>query len=130
MIIDLFFAGGPLFMGILSLIALLIGVLSIRFALALFSKTTQSAAQLLQQKRHIQQLSLLAIMTGVFAQLLGLYQAFEVIQEIKEVSPAMLAGGLKVSMIATLYGLFIAILTHAALFGLSFFSSEDLNTKL
>ena len=58
---------------------------------------------------QIKSVGLLAIITGVLGQLIGLFSAFEAIQQMGSVSPAMLAGGLKVSMITTIYGMIIYI---------------------
>lgn len=53
----------------------------------------------------VRSLGLLALVLGVLGQLIGLYDAFSAIQQMGQVSQAMLAGGLKVSSITTLYGL-------------------------
>ncbi len=42
---------------------------------------------------------------GILGQAMGLYQAMGVIEQVGGVSPRMLAGGLKVSFISTLFGL-------------------------
>ncbi len=54
---------------------------------------------------------LLAAITGILGQLIGLFSAFEAIQQMGSVSPAMLAGGIKVSMITTIYGVIIYLLS-------------------
>lgn len=90
---NLFMAGGPLYMGILTLI--LIGVII--------------AAVL--KKSAIKELGLLALAFGFFSQLLGLYGAFEAIEAAGGVSTAMLAGGLKVSSITSLYGTMIYLIS-------------------
>ena len=58
----------------------------------------------------IRSLGLLAAITGILGQLIGLFSAFEHIQQAGSVSPALLAGGLKVSMITTIYGVIIYLL--------------------
>lgn len=60
----------------------------------------------------LKSLGLFTFMTGVLGQLIGLFQAFSVIQELKSISPMMLASGLKVSMISTLYGLVIFLISY------------------
>ncbi|WP_350216827.1 MotA/TolQ/ExbB proton channel family protein [Ekhidna sp.] len=50
------------------------------------------------------------LITGVLGQLIGLFSSFEAIQQMESVSPAILAGGLKVSMITTIYGSVIYII--------------------
>ena len=45
--------------------------------------------------------------TGILGQLIGLYSAFSAIERAMDISPAIMMGGLKVSMITTLYGILI-----------------------
>jgi len=49
----------------------------------------------------------MAPLTGIIWQMIGLMQAFEAVEIAGDVSPALMMGGLKVSMIAPLYGLFV-----------------------
>lgn len=56
-------------------------------------------------------MGLLALTTGTLGQVIGLYQMFEGIEMMNGVSPAMIAGGLKVSTITTLYGLLIYLIS-------------------
>lgn len=86
--IDLFMMGGPLFMGILTLILLLMIYAAVR-------------------NGCVKELGLLALAVGFMGQLLGLFGAFEGIEQMGGVSQAMLAGGLKVSSITSIYGLLI-----------------------
>lgn len=102
--IDLFQMGGPLFMGILTLQFL--GVLFATFKYASSSEKTESDRDL------IKSIGLLAMVTGVFGQLIGLFDAFKAIEMMGSVSPAILMGGLKVSMISTLYGVLIFLISY------------------
>ncbi|KXX67195.1 hypothetical protein [Flammeovirga sp. SJP92] len=52
------------------------------------------------------ELATFSLVLGVFFQLIGLYSAFVHIEAVGSVSMGMLAGGLKVSSHATLYGFF------------------------
>ena len=58
----------------------------------------------------IKELGLLALAFGALGQLIGLYDAFSVM-EANDVPSHMLAGGLKVSLTPTLYGLLIYVLS-------------------
>lgn len=94
--IELFQMGGILFMSILT----------IEFTIVIF----MFARAMLQNGKNestIKSIGLLAAITGILGQLIGLFSAFEAIQQMGSVSPAMLAGGLKVSMITTIYGIII-----------------------
>lgn len=56
----------------------------------------------------------LAPLIGIIGQMIGMMSAFDAIQRAGDISPALIAGGLKVSMYAPAYGLII--LFFAALF--------------
>ena len=58
----------------------------------------------------LKELGLLALAIGILGQLIGIYDAFSVF-ETTEISSALLAGGLKVSLTTTLYGLVIYIVS-------------------
>ncbi|WP_436517489.1 MotA/TolQ/ExbB proton channel family protein [Ekhidna sp. To15] len=96
--IELFQMGGMLFMSILTIE---LGVV-IFLAVKRFSERGNDTGK-------IKSVGLLAAITGILGQLIGLFSAFEAIQQMGSVSPAMLAGGLKVSMITTIYGIIIYI---------------------
>ncbi|GAA5034076.1 hypothetical protein GCM10011506_27100 [Marivirga lumbricoides] len=57
-----------------------------------------------------QDLALFALVWGIFGQTIGLFGAFQAIEEVGEVLQALLAGGLKVSSYTTLYGLLIFLI--------------------
>jgi len=88
--VTLFLQVGPLFMSLLTLI--LLGVIYAHFTRKPYSNT----------------LGVMALFMGVLGQCIGLYNMFIGIESMGgEVSRALLAGGLKVSMISTFYGLLI-----------------------
>jgi hypothetical protein len=99
---DLFYQGGPLFMSILTF--LLLGVLWTAW-----------------KGGPLKELGLLALAVGVLGQLLGLYDAFSALANWEEMSglpvgqhvggERLIAGGLKVSLTTTLYGLVIYIVS-------------------
>ena len=53
----------------------------------------------------------LSFIFGLLTQAVGMFQAFEAIQQLGDISPAMVAGGLQVSLIAPLYGVFFFIIS-------------------
>jgi len=101
---DIFSQGGPLFMGILTLI--LLSLMAV-FVLSLIKKRDEK--QLLQSIQWLKSLGTLGLVFGILGQLIGLFSAFSVIETSQGISSTMLASGLKVSMITTLYGLIIYI---------------------
>ena len=60
--------------------------------------------------RLISSISLFAIVWGIFGQVLGLISAFDAIEATGNISPSLLASGLKVSFLPTAFGMFIFLL--------------------
>ncbi|MDZ7755019.1 MotA/TolQ/ExbB proton channel family protein [Rhodohalobacter sp.] len=112
--IDLFFIGGPLFMGILTII--LIALVATAVYIAVQRKTERSGSL---PVNWLKEIGILGLVIGILGQFLGLYQAFSAIEQMGSVSQTMLAGGLKVSSITSIYGLVIFILAVLLQFGLN-----------
>lgn len=89
---NLFFEGGPLFMSLLTLCL----IASVYFGIKKNMATANQSA-------------LLALVLGILGQLIGLYAAFDALSNMGGVDPKMMYGGLRVSMIPSLYGLLIFI---------------------
>jgi biopolymer transport protein ExbB/TolQ len=53
-----------------------------------------------------------AFLIGMLGQILGLMQALRVIPEIKDISPALLAGGFRVSLLAPVYGFVLLLVSY------------------
>lgn len=102
--IELFKMGGPLFMGILTLELLAVFFCAVRYHVKNY--TTKNDLDL------VKSFGVLALVTGILGQLLGLFSAFKAIQSVGSVSPAILVGGLKVSMISTIYGIIIFLIAY------------------
>ena len=90
--LDYFYMGGPLFMGMLTLIFIALVVAAVL-------------------KKDVKEIGLLAIALGILGQLIGLMGAFEGIEAMGGVSQSILVGGLKVSSITSIYGLLIYIVS-------------------
>jgi hypothetical protein len=91
--LEIFYMGGPLFMSILTLLFVAVLVSAWKFP------------------QWVKELGILALTFGILGQLIGLYTAFNAMEQTPEISPSMLAGGLKISMITTLYGFLIFIVS-------------------
>ncbi len=109
--VELFWMGGIEFMSVLTLMFLTALLFAIRAGIAVFSKG-QKGAEVQSKLDYVKSFGLLALVTGILGQLIGLYGAFSAIEAVGEVSQAMLAGGLKVSSITTMYGALIFVLTR------------------
>lgn len=106
-------------MSILTLMFIAALVFSVRSARAVFSQG-KTGAEVQTSLDYVKSFGLLALVTGILGQLIGLYSAFAAIEEVGQVSQAMLAGGLKVSSITTMYGLLIFVITRLVWFVIHF----------
>lgn len=102
---ELFYMGGPLFMFIITIWGIGMLVFSILKIINFFvqQKFTKSGIGL------ILLFGSLSMVTGFLAQAIGLFEAFNAIEQAGDISPSLMAGGFRVSMIAPLYGTFIFI---------------------
>ena len=103
--------GGSLFMGILTILLVIILAVSAYFALTIVGGKADSKKNFSHQLTYLKSLGLFTMITGILGQLIGLTEAFKAIEAAMDISPAILAGGLKVSMITTLYGILINLLS-------------------
>lgn len=117
---NLFYMGGPLFMGILSLLFLVILSMAIFRAIQIQKNDVDHETTFRHRLSYIKSIGLFTLVTGIFGQLIGLYQAFSAIEQVGDVSLALLAGGLKVSMITTLYGITIFLISYLVWLGLDY----------
>ena len=116
--IDLFYAGGQMAMSLLTIV----GVISMVMLIISTMQITKSDESYKKSLTWARELGLFAIILGIFFQLTGLYQAFQAIELAGNISPALLAGGLKVSSIPSLYGMLIFIVTWVGYFGIKWMS--------
>lgn len=108
---NLFYMGGPLFMGTLTVILILMVAWAIYHFLPVLLKKEINVTKTRSKLKHIKTIGTFALVTGILGQLIGLYQAFDVIEKMGNVSQSLVAGGLKVSMITSLYGIVIFLLS-------------------
>ena len=101
--IELFNMGGPLFMSAITLAFFAALVFAVKTYLAIASGKPQETIE--AGIKQVKALGLLSLVLGVLGQLIGLYSAFVAIEKMGTVSQSMLAGGLKVSSITTIWGL-------------------------
>ncbi|WP_321287290.1 MotA/TolQ/ExbB proton channel family protein [uncultured Sunxiuqinia sp.] len=107
---ELFYTGGPLFMSILTIWGIGMLVFTAQKVIHFFvqGKVTKNGLGL------ILLFGSLAIVSGFLGQAIGLIAAFDAIEAAGDISPSLVAGGLKVSMIAPVYGTLIFILSLIA----------------
>lgn len=104
---ELFFMGGQLFMSILSILLVIMTGWIIYQFVVFINKPERTKEMALRQLRYGREVGLFALIVGITGQLVGFYYAFSAIEEAADISPAMIFGGIKVSLITTIYGILI-----------------------
>ena len=108
---ELFIMGGTLFMGILTILLVIVLAISVYLAMMISSGKASGKKNFVHQLTYIKAVGLFTMIAGILGQLIGLTAAFQAIEGAMDISPAIIAGGLKVSMITTLYGILINLLS-------------------
>lgn len=110
--IELFKMGGPLFMGILTVLLFFILLMTTYFLIIIVRKDYKNLEEIRKKLKYLKSLGIFAFVSGVLGQMIGLYSAFSVIEKAKDISPAIMVGGLKISMITPMYGMIILLLSY------------------
>jgi len=108
---DWFIMGGTLFMSILTILLVIIVAVSVYFAVTIASGKAKEKENFNHQLKYVRSLGLFTMITGILGQLIGLFMAFTAIEAAEDISPAIMAGGLKVSLITTLTGIIIYLIS-------------------
>ena len=119
-----FYEGEPLYMGALTMVLTVILVVAVMNTLRLIKDKYPDVNIWKGKLDMIKSIGLFAMIMGIFIQIMGLYGAFESIEVWGSVSPQMLMGGLQVSMITTIYGFIIAIISYLIWFALRAYLSS------
>lgn len=96
--------GGPLFMYTTLFILIVIIALLIR---GFVKPTTRNKTVTL-----VSSLSLFALVWGFLGQMIGLITAFDTIEAVGDISPAVLAGGLKIAILSPLFGMVVFLIAR------------------
>ena len=96
-------------MSIITLLALIMLFFAARGAAAIYGR---AAAYSSEKLYYIRFFGMLALMTGILGQIIGLYEAMKYISQKGEVSQQVLAAGIQISSIPTLYGFIIFLIAH------------------
>ena len=108
--------GGWQFMSILFLLLVTILIISAMGIIQAYGKSDPNLPGLNNKALAIKFLGGFAAVWGILGQGIGIYMACIAIQEVEDVSPALLAGGFQVSMITALYGIIIFLISHISWF--------------
>lgn len=100
--------GGPFFMSLI-LICLLLSIFFIVRGFVCLKKDRLKTEKMLKLAVDS---SLLGLVLGFFASILGLITAFDSLEAIGNVEPSVFAGGLKVSLLTATFGLFSFVIAR------------------
>jgi len=115
--LELFFLGSKLFMGIQTIAAVVMIILSIISAKAVLSNQLNEGSP--RKISLIKEVGLFTLIIGLLASAIDLMGAFQAIEMAGDVSPSLLAAGLKITFITPTYGLLIYALSLLIYFVLS-----------
>jgi len=124
---DWFIMGGSLFMSILTILLVIIVAVSVYFAVAIASGKANEKVNFSHQLKYVKSIGLFTMIIGILGQLIGLFSAFTAIEAAADISPAILAGGLKISLITSLSGIVIYLISIIIWFLLDLFYQKKLD---
>jgi biopolymer transport protein ExbB/TolQ len=111
-----FISGGSLFMSILTILLVIVVAVSVYFVVTITSGKAKEKANFRHQLKYVKSIGLFTMITGILGQLIGLMDAFSAIEQAGDISQSIIAGGLKISMITTLTGIVIYLISIAIWF--------------
>ncbi len=114
--IKLFYEGGPLFMGVLTIVLIII-LLIIGQSIRRIHRNQFKTETL----TTLGSIGLIAFIVGLLGQLVGLYAGFGMAEQMENMSPAIILGGIKISMITSMYGLIIWLVSRLAILVLGWY---------
>ena len=101
-LINRFIEGGALFMSLILICLLILIYFTVKSILNLKTNTEVSKKML----KHISDSGSLGLALGVMGSFIGITTAFDALEASGAAEPSILAGGLKVALLSTLFGLF------------------------
>lgn len=105
-----FLEGGPFFMTLHFIMWILVIIFAVRFLFNYFSKS-KNTKRLTKFNATIIFIGGFGFLLAIFYQNMGLYGALSAIEHAADISPALIVGGLRVSLIAPLYSFFLFLIS-------------------
>ena len=99
-------------MGMLSIVFLVLLVIAVLAWKSTYNNKSDEEESLNTKLGYIKSLGLFAFVLGMLGQFLGLFQSFRIIGSGMEISPAIMAKGVKVSMVTSIYGMIIFLIAY------------------
>lgn len=115
--------GGIYFMLPIYIMWIVVLFFTIRFLLNYFSEN-KNTEKLKKQNSTILFVGSFAFLFGIFGQIIGFFQILDFISREGSVAPSIIAGGLKISLLAPLYGFVLLLISS-----LIWFSFKNLLSK-
>ncbi|MCL5128214.1 MotA/TolQ/ExbB proton channel family protein [Algibacter sp. L4_22] len=106
--VDRFMEGGPLFMSLI----LICFLLSLFFVVNAFLNLKKDLTKCKKMTTLASEISLLGLVFGFLGSIIGLITAFDAIESMGSISSGMLAAGLKISFLTTVFGTFTFVITR------------------
>ncbi|WP_299519002.1 MotA/TolQ/ExbB proton channel family protein [Winogradskyella sp.] len=119
--VDRFKEGGPFFMTLI-LICLLLSIFLLVKGFLSLKKDAHQAKKMISLTTDT---SLLGLVIGFFASVIGLITAFDSVEALGDPNPAIFAGGLKVSLLTATFGLFTFIIARIGILILRWLMHTD-----
>ena len=126
---ELFYKGGPLFMGILTILFFIILAIAIYNLIIILRGDFKDINETRKKLKYLKSIGLFAFISGILGQLIGLFSALSAIEQAMDISPAILAGGLKISMIPPIYGILILLISYIFWIILDYIASRRNNVE-
>ena len=112
-------------MGILTILLFVILLFAIYNFVLINRKDYKDIIGTRKKLKFLKGIGTFALVFGFLGQMLGLYQAFSVIEQANNISPGLLAGGLKISMISPLYGTLIFLISYLLWFAVDSYAARQ-----
>lgn len=111
----LFTMGGPGFMGVLTILLIIVSAWFIYHFIILYKSKHTNPEKLLRKIGYGKTIGLFTMIVGIIGQMVGLTAMFSAIEDAiksgEKIIPSLVFGGIKVTMICTIYGIMIYLIS-------------------
>lgn len=116
-------------MGILTILFFIILAIAIYNLIIILRGDFKDINETRKKLKYLKSIGLFAFISGILGQLIGLFSALSAIEQAMDISPAILAGGLKISMIPPIYGILILLISYIFWIILDYIASRRNNVE-
>ena len=112
---DLFIMGGPFFMGLLTILLIITTAWIIYHFIDAYRSKQTYKVDFLRKLGYGKSMGLFALIVGILGQMIGFSGMFSVIEEVtktgEKIIPHLVFGAIKATMIVTIYGILIYLMS-------------------